>query len=767
MDEYTHLRTLLLEDEQQRLARLEYRLDDATQRSQEMAAVLPTAVAAVPDQPALAAALQTPVTQCVHHFIKKDPHSLVKAIWPAMAPELRKQIAEAFKSIREFLQTQQTHLDVLEKRLGDLEQAKITAILQQLQQLEQAMMRFQVVESYLQDTDKRVQEIAQMLPEAIRQAAEQLPPPEQLQADGTTVIRTETELTESLRIPVELCIRQSISENTHTFADTLFPVMGPAIRKSINESLKSLIHSINTSLEQSFSLRGIGWRLEALRTGRPFGEIVLQRTLAYRVEQTFLIHRETGLLIQHLYQEEIEIGDSEAVSAMLTAIQDFIRDSFSTSKTEELDSVEIGEYTVWLERGPHAVLACVIRGVASYDFRYLMRSLLELMHAKYGRLLELFNGDTAPLEPCRPLLQRTLQSKLKPGEETSKRLFSAKFIITVATLLLAFTSWSYVKFTTHQRLSDYLETLNRTPGLVVVEHDFQGQQLVIRGLRDPLAADPQQLAHQAAVADTEIVSTWTLYHDLTPAFVEQRLRHWLQAPPTVRWQLNGAVLNLSGHAPAAWIERASHAQGIVAGVNQVKMDNLVDTDQFLLKQAREILQPPASVRLTVTAGVLKISGFADKATRELLQQRTDMLQGFAGVDLKELINDPREVFAQLVQHIEGTPIYFSEDASFSPEQEVVLENLIKDILQLFAISTDLSITTRLQITGYTDGLGSQTRNQRLSQQRAETVYNWLLTQGIVAANLMIVPPAAVRFDEKQPILKDRKVVLRVEKPKKN
>lgn len=761
MDEYSHLRTLLLDAEQQRLARLEHRLDDVTQRSQEVAAILPAAFSATPDSPALVTALQTPVTQCVKQFVQQDPHSLVKAIWPVMAPELRKQIAEAFKSIREFLQAQQTQLDSLEKRLDKLEQAKIAAIFQQLQQLEQTLLRFQEVETYLQDTEKRTREIAQMLPKAIRQAAEQLPP------TSSNDIMAETELTESLRTPVELCIKQSISENTRTFADTLFPVMGPAIRKSINESLKSLIHSINASLEQSLSLRGIGWRIEALRTGRPFGEIVLQQTLAYRVEQAFLIHRETGLLMQHLYQEEIEIGDSEAVSAMLTAIQDFIRDSFSTNKTEELDSVEIGEYTVWLERGPHAVLACVIRGVAPYDFRHLMRSLLELMHAKYARLLEQFSGDTVPLEPCRPLLQRTLQSKRKMEEEAKKGLFSIKFGLIVVLPLLALLAWSYVKFETHQRLNTYLDAINRTPGLVLISQDYESGQLNIRGLRDPLAADPQQLAQQFAVADSEIASTWTFYHDLSPTFVEQRLRRWLQAPATVQWQLVGDILHLSGHAPAHWIARASNASGIVAGVNQVKMDNFLDTDQFLLKHAHEILQPPDSVRLSVADSVLKISGFADKTTRELLQQRLETLTGFSGFDLNDLVNDPREVFAQLVQRVENTPIYFSEDASFFPEQETILQNLLKDIQQLLAISQDLSVLTRVQITGHTDGLGSKAKNQRLGQQRAETVQNWLIAQGISTDHLVIVPLATVRFDEKQPNLKDRKVTLRVETLKRN
>ena len=44
-------------------------------------------------------------------------------------------------------------------------------------------------------------------------------------------------------------------------------------------------------------MQGLKWRVESIRTGRPFAEIVLMHSLLYRVEQVFLIHRETGLVL--------------------------------------------------------------------------------------------------------------------------------------------------------------------------------------------------------------------------------------------------------------------------------------------------------------------------------------------------------------------------------------------------------------------------------------------------------------------------------------
>ena len=86
---------------------------------------------------------------------------------------------------------------------------------------------------------------------------------------------------------------------------------------------------MNQTLGRSFSAQGLKWRLEAWRTGKALREVVLLRTLVYRVEQVFLIHRETGLLLQHVSAGPRRASqDADMVSGMLTAIRDFVQDSF-------------------------------------------------------------------------------------------------------------------------------------------------------------------------------------------------------------------------------------------------------------------------------------------------------------------------------------------------------------------------------------------------------------------------------------------------------
>ena len=141
--------------------------------------------------------------------------------------------------------------------------------------------------------------------------------------------------------------------------------MGPAIRRAIVHTLASMMETLNRTVEHSVSWRAVQWRWTALRTGRPFAEIVLLNTLQYRVEQVFLIHRETGLLLQHVSRNRAG-QDADQISAMLTAIPDFVRDSFATEAGETLDALRVGDLAVSVEQGPHAILACVVRGSVPY-----------------------------------------------------------------------------------------------------------------------------------------------------------------------------------------------------------------------------------------------------------------------------------------------------------------------------------------------------------------------------------------------------------------
>ena len=137
-------------------------------------------------------------------------------------------------------------------------------------QLDQLQARLDALRVYPED-------VSQVLAEAIHLRSNQ-----------------DKQLTNALLPSVEEALRASVQRNPRVLVDTLFPMMGPAIRKAITTALRSMLDSLNRSLAISLSLRGLKWHWEAFRAGKPFAEIVLLHTLSYRVEQVFLIHKETG-----------------------------------------------------------------------------------------------------------------------------------------------------------------------------------------------------------------------------------------------------------------------------------------------------------------------------------------------------------------------------------------------------------------------------------------------------------------------------------------
>src|SRR5271170_2181848 len=245
-------------------------------------------------------------------------------------------------------------------------------------------------------------------------------------------------LSDALAPTIETALRESVRRDPSTLADALFPVMGPAIRRSILETLRSFLDSFNQILDQSLSWQGLKWRMEALRTGRSFTEVALLHSLVFRVEQVFLIHKKTGLPIAHAVATAVAMQDPSLVSGMLSAIQDFVRDSFHTGQGQGINRMNVGDLDVWVEEGPYAILAVVIRGIAPRQLRDNMAEALENIHGQYSAQLDRFDGDSAPFAQVNVLLSRCLEYKYKEEPKRSNNFYA---LGAAAVLILALGGW--------------------------------------------------------------------------------------------------------------------------------------------------------------------------------------------------------------------------------------------------------------------------------------------------------------------------------------
>src|SRR5439155_13730780 len=113
--------------------------------------------------------------------------------------------------------------------------------------------------------------------------------------------------------------------------------------------------------------------------------------------------------------------DGDMVSGMLTAIQDFVHDSFGMQKGDALETMKVGELNVWIEQGPKAILAGVIRGNAPKELRSTFQDAIENIHEEQGEALGSFDGDAAPFEAIKHHLENCLQAQYEIKEEKTSR----------------------------------------------------------------------------------------------------------------------------------------------------------------------------------------------------------------------------------------------------------------------------------------------------------------------------------------------------------
>ena len=515
----------------------------------------------------------------------------------------------------------------------------------------------QEIRERLDSKERRAEDVSSVVAEAIQMRRKQ--------GDNQA-------LAEALAPTIQETLRESVRKDPQVLADALFPVMGPAIRKSISETLRTMLESFNEALEHSLSMRGIQWRIEAFRTGKPFAEIVLMHSLLYRVEQVFLIHRETGLVLNHVVAPSVATQDPEMVAGMLSAIQQFARDSFKSAGEETLGSMNFEEVEIWIEVSPDAVLAAVIRGHAPSDYRLAMKEALENIQQNFSSALANFKGETGPFRAAGDRLHQLLESRFKEKQGGTGRPRAA--MVAAGVVLAIVLGWVGYSSYLHWEWSRFLAALRQQPGIAVISVNKSGGRFRVQGFRDPLAPDPGKLLSEAGFdpkkADLELMPFYSV------------------------------------------------------------------DDVIVLRRAKELLHPPAGVRLSEKNGELRAEGVAPSKWIAHFEERAPWIAGVNSIDVSHLQNTDRIEFNRLKSALESAVLVFPLGRTeLEPGQEATLGQGEKDLQALIIQAERLGGAVTVDIVGHTDSTGVEAANLPLSRQRADQIFNVLRRSGVQAANL--------------------------------
>lgn len=368
---------------------------------------------------------------------------------------------------------------------------------------------------------------------------------------------------------IEDSLLKTVRERPAVLVDILFPVILPAIRRSIATLLQSMVEELNHVLEKSLSLRSLRWRIEAFRTRRPYAEIALLRSVRFEIVDIFLVHRNTGLLILHAVSPKARVQEAESISTLLSAIQDYIRESFHLSDDQNLNRLQMGEYSMWIEQGPHALIAARTKGPIPKEFHTRLQALIEVIHRERSANLESFVGDTTPFQRFRPALEECLRFNSTTPTPSLKPRKTILVLLTFPLLaLITWFAWSYYR--KHEK-NQIVEQLTANAGVLITDSFRSDGKIVVQGFRDPLTVidyDPKKV-------DLRLRP----YLSLDPRIASRRAKSILTPPVGATVSLDeDSMIVIEGEAPYSWLRKVRRDYPQVAGARGVRTENFRTTE---------------------------------------------------------------------------------------------------------------------------------------------------------------------------------------------
>lgn len=503
------------------------------------------------------------------------------------------------------------------------------------------------------------QRVAEVLAEAIRLRSQQ-----------------DKSVQNALAPAIDDVLDASIRRDPVKLAHVISPIIGPSIRNAVRTALTEMVESLNQILDRSISPRSLVWRIQAWRAGVPLGEFVLLRTLQYRVEQVLIIHRETGILLQSEVAPNVKVRDPDLVSAMLSAINGFVSDSFqSGDDAADIQQVRFGERLLLIDAGTQAIIAAVVQGDPPARVASQLKTTLEQFHRIFAQPLAAFRGDRSAFAAASSLLQDCISEKFQAENMPRKPWLALSVIglMLAGMLVLGWQRWDIAR-----QQEAILRQITASEDYLLLDAQRSGKQLnlhVLTRFGAPPLDDRLTLPENSDI-ELSIQSTPVSMNPedvLLPYLVR---RYALDSQVSV--QLVQNVLTVSGKLTQTQMEqiRADHwVRGLVSTIDDAAVEWVTPPNQRTLDEAR---------------------------------------------------------WRTLVDELQRTRFYFAANVSVLDADEVTkITQTLQRIADLVALQSSLGVDRmQIVITGYADTTGNDALNARLSRDRAQRVREILIDNQI-------------------------------------
>lgn len=490
---------------------------------------------------------------------------------------------------------------------------------------------------------------------------------------------------------IEDSVAHSVMHHSDKLVNSLYPLMGSLVRKSVTSFLADFMEKTNQLIDSSFTVKGLKWRIEAWQAGVNFSQYVASQTFSYRVEHVLLIHRETGLLLNFVDLGKESKGDADLISSMLTAINDFVGDSFLDNDNglkEQLQTVTTDNFNLLIKPGPSALIAAAVMGNPPHAISEQLQVTLEEIHRLYNDELNQFDGDNQSFANSEALLLDCLLSEQKKTESSTEKkpwfAWILVFIIAVIICLKTFQWWE------NERLTEKLMMLDNQPGIIVNKiYVHNDKQVELDILRDPNAIGVSEWLQKQDLTIESLALVERQYYSLSPEILLVRAQQILAQYSQIQSNWQNEVLNLSGTIDLLQLEKLLNA---LATVGFSEGNNL---------NIQDIKLPSSNIMAT------------DKKVTQ-------------------------QIFNELVARISIIQLDFSvKSDKITPTMTVTLQQLYQYLQQLELLADELEFNIGLLVIGCSDNSGNRVNNAQLSLQRAKNSRNVLSKLGFSEQKMFI------------------------------
>ena len=161
-------------------------------------------------------------------------------------------------------------------------------------------------------------------------------------------------------------IKTQIRDSQDEVVDALYPIMGKMVKKFIIAEISKLSENINQKVKKTFSFKEVFNRFKRRASGVSEGDAILQDAFQPKIEEVFVIEKDSGILIGN--HSTGNIANKDMVSGMLTAIKAFAEDAFS-KEGQDLEDVKFETFQILLYNFQTVYVAVAASGVLNASFK--------------------------------------------------------------------------------------------------------------------------------------------------------------------------------------------------------------------------------------------------------------------------------------------------------------------------------------------------------------------------------------------------------------